>query len=77
MACFFGLLAFSGMATAAETEALTVLQVLDLSGRMAITGGILWPVPKCILTALNTVAASNGRKIRHLVADDQGQPNRR
>lgn len=71
---FSGLLAFSGMATAAETEALTVLQVLDLSGQNGDTGKDFVAGAKVYFDYINTRGGINGRKIRHLVADDQGQP---
>ena len=69
---FSGLLAVSGMATAAETEALTVLQVLDLSGQNGDTGKDFLTGAKVYFDYVNTHGGVNGRKITHVVADDKG-----
>jgi hypothetical protein len=69
-----GVLAVASMAAMAETEPLTVLQVLDLSGQNGDTGKDFVAGAKVYFDYINSRGGINGRKIRHVLADDQGQP---
>lgn len=71
-----GCLALAGSTWAAEQGNLTVLQVLDLSGQHGDAGKDFLTGAKVYFDYINTRGGINGKKITHVVADDQGLPAR-
>lgn len=64
----------SPFSRAAEPLPLTVLQVLDLSGPQRDTGNEFLTGARVYFDYINTRGGIQGRKISHVVADDQGLP---